>query len=171
MPGWAGQSPGLGWAITGVRLNLCRHQVPSRCCRYRGSRAGEQQRGLSSGNWPGLPRHEQAAFSSGAGRKETQSLHGKCLRRTKAARVKSDSGNRRLTPSTGAGPCASLLLPALRFSCLHFAAPACSPPVCPCRAAPGCAAHTLCSLTNHPLLPLLLFSLPSLPIWPAALLE
>jgi len=30
-----------------------------------------------------------------------QSLRGKCLRRTKAARVKSDSGNRRLAPVRG----------------------------------------------------------------------
>lgn len=34
-----------------------------------------------------------------------QSLHGKCLQRTKAARVKSDSGNRRLAPLRG---CVSL---------------------------------------------------------------
>lgn len=63
-----------------------------------------------------------------------QSLHGKCLRRTKAARVKSDSGNRRLTPLHG---CVSLPV----LSCLHF---------CLALAAPSLR-HALCSL-NIPFL-------------------
>lgn len=49
-----------------------------------------------------------------------QSLHGKCLRRTKAARVKSDSGNRRLTPLRG---CVSLPVRSCLHFCLALAAP------------------------------------------------
>lgn len=102
----------------------------------------------------GLLRHKQAAFSSGAGRKEMQSLHGKCLQRTKAAGVKSDSGNRRLARLCG---CVSLHSSSSSCCCLSLLALPGIPgwmqpniPVLPFPAAP------------QPPLPA------SLPIWPAA---
>lgn len=92
-----------------------------------------------------------------------QSLHGKCLRRTKAARVKSDSGNRHLAPLCGCLSLAVLLLPALLLPALLLLLPI---PRCSSAASPGRDAHALRSLAarlNIPFPPSLPLSLASPP--------